>query len=214
MKHIATTLDRLQDPISVVYDIGAYNGIWSKAFAIYTQGKVYSFEPNPEAQAELKQRIQHLDNIYLQPVACGAEEKEAIEYIDEHKGAASSLLGNTQILQKEFSFLGKSYEVPVDVVRLDDWVYKHNLPTPSLIKINVQGFENQVLAGGSSIVKSAKYIWIELNFKVLYEHGSTFSTVYKFLSDVGFELIDCFDLVRSKEDNSLIYMDGMFINSR
>ena len=47
MAHVTTTLDRIQDQIDVVYDIGAFNGMWSKAFAIYTQGQVYSFRAEP-----------------------------------------------------------------------------------------------------------------------------------------------------------------------
>ena len=174
------------------------------------RGKFILFEPNPEILEEFRKRTEQFNNIHVQPVACGEEEKKAIEYIDEHKSAASSLLNNTEILQEEFKFLGNSHGVPVRVVKLEDWVSQHQLSIPSLIKIDVQGYEGEVIAGGKQIIKKAKYIWVELNFKPLYESGSLFSSVYKILSNLGFELVDCVDLIRSKKDDSLLYMDGIF----
>ncbi len=212
MKHIAATLDRLQEPISVVYDIGAYNGIWSKAFAIYTQGKVYSFEPNPEVQEEFKERTQRFNDVYLQPVACGAEEKEAVEYIDEHKGAASSLLAMSDVHKREFIKTGESHSVDINIVSLDEWIRHNDLPIPQLLKMDVQGYELEVIKGSIKILEKVKYIWCELSFKELYENGSTFSSINSKLNSLSFELVDCADLVRSKSSDQLLYMDGIFRN--
>ena len=214
MQHIATTLDRLQDSISVVYDVGAYNGIWSKAFAIYTRGKVYSFEPNPEVQEEFKERTQKFNNIYLQPVACGAEKKEAVEYVDEHKGAASSLLAMSNLHKREFTKTGESHSVNISVVSLDEWIRHNNMPIPQLLKMDVQGYELEVIKGSIKILEKVEYIWCELSFKELYDDGSTFSSIHSKLSTLNFELVDCVDLVRSKSSDQLLYMDGIFRNTR
>jgi FkbM family methyltransferase len=85
----------------------------------------------------------------------------------------------------EVSVVGKTtiLEEPVDVVeqrtslevrRLSDVVRELNLRHPLLLKLDVQGFEEKVIAGGEDVVARTKIIIIEVSFQPLYDHFSFF----------------------------------------
>lgn len=207
---IASVLDRLGETMGVVYDVGAYNGMWAEAFYLYTRGDVFAFEPLPELHAEIQQRSARSPGIHLQPVACGDRQATVPIYRDSRKVAASSLLAMTNHHRAEFPNTGMSARIPVAMVRLDEWCAEQQIPPPFLVKIDVQGSELAVIRGGRVALAQARYVWSELNFLEFYEGGSTFASVYAELTRMGFELIDCIDLKRSARTDSLLYLDGLF----
>lgn len=210
LTHIAQTLDRFNSDIGIVYDIGAFNGMWSQAFALYTRSDVYAFEPLPAMVGEINKKVEIFPQIHVQPVACGHSNMKTVIFEDEHKTAASSLLIMSDHHKREFQFTGCSHPVPVTVVSLDEWRLENNLPLPTLVKIDVQGAEHDVIAGGVETFKHTRYVWIEMNFRQFYVGGSTFGSIYPILTEYGFELVDCVDLVRSRHNDQLLYMDGIF----
>jgi FkbM family methyltransferase len=71
-----------------------------------------------------------------------------------------------------------------------------------LIKIDTQGSELDILAGGSKIAKKAKGIILEVSF-IKYNHGSPlYSDVVKFMDDFGF-------IEREYLDQNCWYRDGL-----
>lgn len=206
---ISAALDALNDEIDIVYDIGANDGSWSQAFALYTNQNVYAFEPLPNMITVLKKRSQKIPLIHVQPVACGLNSGQYVINSNDFS-PSSSLLSMTELHIQEWEFTKVSHPVMVEVVTLDDWRMQHALPYPSLIKIDVQGYENEVLEGAMETLNYTKYLWIELNFKDFYKGGSTFDSVYRKATDLGFELIDCMGLARSPKTNQLLHMDGLF----
>jgi len=216
LHHLTKVLDRLEGKINIVYDIGANNGIWAEAFSLYTDSSIYAFEPLPKMIVELNKRHKRSPLIKVQPVACGSEQMRTEMNEEVNKIAASSILEMSAVCKTEFSHskLGESHHEIIEVVRLDEWVDENNIPLPSLIKVDIQGYENNVIDGGVETFKNTKYVWVELCFKQLYVGGSTFQTVYNKLNSLGFQLIDCIDIVRSKSNDQPIYMDGIFINQK
>jgi len=207
--HISRTLDRLEDKLDIIYDIGSNDGLWSEIFALYTGNNVYAFEPLPKMIQLIQMRSKRIPLIKIQPVACGATWSHT-NINEDNFAPSSSILKMTDLHTEEWSFTGKSSALAVNVTPLDDWRIKNYLPFPSLIKIDVQGYENEVLTGASETLKKTKYLWIELNLKNFYENGSSFDSVYKKVTGLGFELVDVVDLIRSRKNNQLMYMDGIF----
>jgi len=96
---------------------------------------------------------------------------------------------------------------------MDEYVGKMQLPMPDLVKIDVQGYEDEVIAGGKETIRQARYVWVELSLVRLHEGGSTFHTTYTALRDLGYDLFDITYLDRSAKDGSLLQMDALFVNS-
>ena len=83
----------------------------------------------------------------------------------------------------------------------------------NLIKIDVQGYELQVLEGISKqIYKKIKWIYIELTDVNLYQGQSSREVIEKFLEENGFFLYKRFNIYPNKNDNNILYCDGLYKN--
>jgi FkbM family methyltransferase len=100
---------------------------------------VHAFEPNPIIADRLRASLEcnGITNVQLHQVALGAEPNTLKLSIPEGNAGAASFLHNR----------GQSIDVPV--TRLDDFELR-----PSFIKMDVEGFEDQVLEGFSETLRN------------------------------------------------------------
>ncbi len=75
--------------------------------------------------------------------------------------------------------------VTVRVDRLDDYASRNKLPPPDLMKLDVQGFEAEVLLGGAQTLKYTKAVIAEVGFKEFYKGQCRFDEVVSVLSAAG-----------------------------
>ncbi len=80
-------------------------------------------------------------------------------------------------------------------VTLDDLVRVHGLPAPTHIKIDVDGIEPQIVAGGTETLKTARSVLIELNFRSAADRA-----VIKRLVGLGFNVKSKRSIWESKGD--------------
>jgi hypothetical protein len=88
------------------------------------------------------------------------------------------------------------------------------LPQPDTIKIDVQGYELEVLKGGVNTFKNTSYVILELSFDKFYEGQYNTSELFKMMEDLGFVMIDTgFEWRKDyKINNRLLQIDGIFEN--
>ena len=80
-----------------------------------------------------------------------------------------------------------------------------------LIKIDVQGFEKEVIIGGLNIFKIAKIIIIEVSFIELYADEPKFKGIYEILEPLGFSYMGSLKQSVNKKDGSYLQADCIFI---
>ncbi len=136
-----------------VLDIGAHHGFYSllSSSIVGPSGRVFSFEPSPrERKALLRHvRINSCSNIFVQPFAVGAENKQAdLHLVDASVSGCNSL--------RQPAILSDASSVSVQVVRLDDWVASQRLSCVDFMKLDVEGAELEVLKGAPSLLTTAK----------------------------------------------------------
>lgn len=160
-RKISWICSRLVEQGDTVLDIGANIGIVTLHLSQLTKknGMVYSFEPNPYLVSILKETIvrNSLTNVQLFPVALGNKPSMLeLEIPEGNMGAASLVRRNTSINHKM---------VKVEVNTLSNIVEHEKIKNIKLIKIDVEGFEASVFAGGLSVLKEVKptAILFELN---------------------------------------------------
>lgn len=131
----------------VVYDIGANTGYYGILAATKFAATVHSFEPIPEHIACIKEssRINGVkDIVFTHALALGSKE-ESLEL--SLSGSGSTLIKN---------FLGEaSFPTLKVTVKTADSL---NLPAPHFIKIDVEGYEWEVLQGAQKTIKNYKPI--------------------------------------------------------
>ena len=76
--------------------------------------------------------------------------------------------------------------IPVEVARLDS-VLEGLVAAPALLKIDVQGFEFDVLRGLGSLAASVEWIYVETSFVELYKGQRLHGDVAALLNDIGYE---------------------------
>ena len=147
-----------------VIDVGAWCGTWSKAIEPYARN-VIAFEPD-KLHFECLQKNCTI-NCNPRMEAVGAEEKLVSLTEDDFTQA------------KRIDTKGT-----IRMIALDSMEYKD----VDMIKIDVEGYEMEVLKGAKNLLESVRYIMIELNNNTK-KYGSSNNQVEKYLDTLGFRVL-------------------------
>lgn len=176
----------------VLFDIGARGGIlqpW-RLLAKFGYIKIFGFEPDSEEIDNLNRRNKFQINF---PFALGDEEKESSFYITSSPPCSSLLVPNIDLIKKypnAHHFQVKRIET-VQIKRLEKIVNEKRLPHPEFLKIDVQGFEYNVLKGaGKLLTSSVLCIELESQLEQIYCGQKTFFEIIQYLGRFNFVLCD------------------------
>jgi len=155
--------ERLRDYLpkdGVVIDVGANLGFTALLFAkhVGSGGKIFAFEPSPPVYAKLLQVVEknQLSNVHCFNLGCGMERKRETLLVP-----ASS--GNATIKRSGLDSLEACREIDIEIDTLDHVILPLT-PRVDFLKIDTEGFEDQVLSGAEEVV--ARYrpvVYIELS---------------------------------------------------
>lgn len=128
-----------------VFDVGANVGDWTAALLDSSPGsRVYAFEPSPRVKSQLESRFSSFENVQIHEIGFSNQEGIAKLFSNDLKGKMSSLV------KRDLDYLGINFDEILDVNlrKLGNWCEERNI-VPDILKIDVEGFELQVLQGGS-----------------------------------------------------------------
>ena len=161
---------------SVFVDIGANSGIYTLPASILVgkTGKVFSFEPG-RAYQRLHNNVElnKMTNVKTYNFALGNRNEEKIFHNTPIDGESSIL-----------NMICPTADVPVNVCTLDSILKKK----VDMIKIDVEGFEKEVLLGSKDIVRRYKPVIIfEFVYPILYLKNKKYNEVFDLLKDYGYK---------------------------
>jgi len=133
----------LVDPARTSVDAGANKGVYTYFLSGLCR-HVYAYEPNPKIFNLLRRSV-HRPNVTLRPAALSDVTGQDRLIVPRRKAGYSNQLAT---LRKD-SFTGEVIEVPVETRRLDD----EDVGEVGFIKIDVEGFERQVLMGATETLR-------------------------------------------------------------
>jgi len=199
---------------NTIIDIGASIGMFSKtANHFWANAKIYSFEPLNTSFKKLVNDVNGNPNIELFNFALGDKREKTIINESSYE-YSSSILEMSDIHKTAFPYTANSTKQEIEIYTLDEIFSNKRIVTPVLLKLDVQGFELNVLKGGLRFLKNVDYILIELSFKELYKGQPLFNELYSFLSEKGFELIDVLDYSRNPNTFEMLQVDALFCKTK
>lgn len=171
----------------IFIDIGANIGQHSM-FCSYFCKQVYSFEPVKKLFDQFNESIakNEIHNITSYNYALGDADGEIPMYSNGSSMATSSIVSTT----------GKHFIQNVEVVKLDDVYKKLGIDGASLVKVDVEGYEFNVLKGAENFLKKYKpKIVIEFSpYFYRRTDPSISQKIIDFLTGLGYELYDLDDV--------------------
>lgn len=195
-----------------IVDVGANTGQWSAmALDIVTPQKLIMVEPEPSAFGRLREQFEKNPRVQLHNVAIG--EREAIVKLNVTRDTtgASLLPPREEMRDVVGSNWTVTSELEVPMTTLDRLLV--DLDEVCLLKIDVQGYENAVIAGAAKTLARTKFLLIELNYMPQYEGGS-------WLGDLHATLTSNSDFYLANASKPLVLnghasmCDGLYVNRR
>jgi FkbM family methyltransferase len=162
---------------SIFVDLGASIGLMSCVAAklVGQKGHVYAFEPSPSTYRTLKFNLalNGLSNTTAFNIAVGSKNESAWLYKGTGKNPGSnSLIGSS----------GKRKGAKVKITTLDKLVKDHTIETPTLIKIDIEGYELEALKGAENLLQCSSPPILIIEYSNLHpQHGGTVLDIYRFL---------------------------------
>lgn len=196
-----------------VVDVGAGRGQFALvARRRFPQAMLHCFEPLGASREKLVRVMGGARAVQVHAVALGSRAGE-VELQATADLDSSSLLALTPLHSEAFDGAQPKARVRVPLARLDQTLSRAALPGPSLLKIDVQGYELDVLEGAKSLLEAFRTILIECSFVELYEGQALADEVTCFLRERGFGLTGVFGLV-SDEAGRCLQADFLFEQGR
>jgi FkbM family methyltransferase len=191
--------------LAFVVDVGANRGQFAKVIlSECPDAVVVCIEPVPSA-ARCLDELKSSHRLHVHMCAVGADHDTATFYVTEDDDSSSLLpVGRTQ---HDLYGTSTESEVQVRVERLDDLVAVDDLAHPSLLKIDVQGTELDVLRGAGDLLRSLDYIYVECSFVELYEGQALAPEVLAFARGAGFDLAGVYNPNFAAETGACVQAD-------
>lgn len=186
----------LHDFASVI-DVGAHHG----QFALFARhrfprAELFCFEPQPDARRVFCRVFAQPQPIELFGDALGSETTLARTMHISRLNDSSSLLPITARSTTAFPGTEEISSISVSVTRLDD-IFAERIPSrPCLLKIDVQGYELEVLRGGDRMLGSVDELLVECSFVELYAGQALAGDLIAHLWSRGFALAGVFGIKR------------------
>jgi FkbM family methyltransferase len=169
--------------IRTIYDIGANVGTWSLlARAVIPEAEVHAFEPLEVCRADFLRNTEAVGGVRLHQVALASCDGSATMHVGV-VADVSSLLPPTQRVSG-----GKQTKCILQTRSLDSYIAEHGLPNADLLKLDVQGYELEVLEGARGMMRNVRAIISEVSLVPLYHGQCLFGDVVAFLAKEGFVL--------------------------
>lgn len=197
--------------IKTILDIGANTGQFTEEmYQIFSEATIYAFEPLPDCYQKLLVKFSDRSTFKAFNIALGNEAGQVTMYRNQYS-PSSSLRMMANLHKESFPYTKIEVEETINIVTLDEVSRNLQLHKPLLIKLDVQGYEDQVILGGINTIRDADILIIELSMEPLYQQQPLFDDIYRILINLGFQYRGNMTQLHHSLDGRVLQVDGIFI---
>lgn len=174
-------------------DCGAHVGLVSIPLAHHlgATGVVYAFEPSTSTYARLARNLEVQGptacKIVAVPFALGSREGRAELLVSSQHGWSTMSRSASAVSRRLGE--GITHTAQVDVVTLDGFFLRDGRRPPDAVKIDVEGWEEDVVRGGKELFtqKRPRVVVIERNELILAATGRSWRSIEELMVEYGYE---------------------------
>jgi FkbM family methyltransferase len=203
----------LGSDIKTIFEIGAADGRDCVRYTeLFSQSRVYAFEPVPESFQQLKQKAETCKRISVFNSALsdapGTAEFHISNWID-----SSSLLKPKPTGSTFDAYQASSKSISVLVDTIDHVCIREKVTHIDLLKMDAQGAELKILSGAKAMLEknSVDMIFSEIHFMESYEGAARFDQIVLFLKNYGFQVHNIYGL-NNNHRGQLTWGDALFVH--
>lgn len=197
--------------INLILDVGANSGQYaSYIFDLGYRGRIISFEPLSCAYEALLKNSRSKPK-WLVGEQCALGEINGEIKINVSKNSySSSFLQTLKKLEDAYPESAYIRSEKVKICKFDSIAHKYlHKNDKTLLKIDVQGYEDRVLKGATKTLPLISGIQLECSLVHLYEGEVLFEKMLQKVTNYGFELYDIVPGIRDKSGR-LLQVDCIF----
>lgn len=198
--------------IDLVLDVGANTGQFARSLRLAGySGRIVSFEPLVSAHLELERASKRDAKWTVAPrCALGAFSGEVNFYVAGNSQSSSALeMLQSHIDAAPHTKVKEMTRVPLRT--LDQFADSYlMLSSRVFLKIDTQGYEDQVLLGASQSMPSIRGIQMELSLTPLYENQKLFAELFVHVCDLGFNSWSISPGFGNGETGRMLQVDATF----
>jgi FkbM family methyltransferase len=201
----------LKERKGIIVDVGAADGTISLKFEKhFSNADVYCFEPIKGTYETLLSNVKQYSRIRTFNKGLAAKQQQ-LNINKTHRITSSSLFPITEKIKDSYfaENIHKVGEETIEISTLDQEIPKEQ--AVHLIKIDVQGYELEVLKGGTETLKRTSVIVLEAQNHELYVGAPKYFELDNFLRNSNFTL---YNIVPSLRKNMKLYeWDAIYVNN-
>ena len=186
-----------------IFDVGAYKGDFAQCcFQIWPNAKVTCFEALEHRVTQLQQMASGNSAIQVFPCLLGAE---TLDKVPLHQSETASSVLVEQIPQ--------NFPVTYHPMRTVDQIVQENFSdrAPDFLKLDVQGYELEVLKGAEKSLPQIQVILAEISLLDIHQNVPLLAEVIAWLNERDWVAYDICGLTRRPLDQALWQADFIFV---
>lgn len=172
-------------PIRVILDVGANVGAVAREYLRqFPEARVHCFEPVPATFEQLRANLGGSSRATLHREAVGTA-----------VGTTKMFIGSNSLTNSLVKSDNHSNEIEVPVTTLDAFCAQHGIQAIDLLKVDAEGFDMEVLRGGTKLLSSGRvtFILVEVTPNRSVAQHVWLGEVQGFLEPLGFQFYGLYD---------------------
>lgn len=186
-----------------IFDVGAYKGDFAQyCLRVWPNAKVKCFEALEHRVIQLQQMASWNSALQVFPCLLGAE---TLDNVPLHQAETASSVLVEQIPQ--------NFPMTYHPMRTVDQIVQENFSdrSPDFLKLDVQGYELEVLKGAEKSLPGMQVILAEISFLDIHQNVPLLAEVIAWLNERDWVAYDICGLTRRPLDQALWQADFIFV---
>jgi FkbM family methyltransferase len=194
--------------------VGANEGQYARLTReIFPDAQIFSFEPLPECYERLSAALPDDKKFACFNIGVGSGES-VLQFFRSIHSPSSSFLKMEDLHKEAFPYTSEGQDaqpVEVKVNSLDNILPSLEYEKNILLKIDVQGFEGEVIKGAASMLDEVKVVILEMSLVKLYKDQPLFHDIYMMMHNKGFRYHGNLAQMHHPKTDEVVQLDAIFI---